>query len=92
MVSLSLERLLLLKCIDHSILYHLRPIPVDPCQVLQGNICPPEHSSYHPLLYHLCHHPPPEQPMRKQKLIFTTYTGRPLLSQVCHVEPASIAP
>lgn len=38
MVSLSSERLLLFKHIDHSL--PLKPIPADPCQVLQGNICP----------------------------------------------------
>ena len=55
--SLSLKRLA-----EAIIVYQpflpLRPIPADPCQVLQGNICPPELSSQHPLLDHLCHHPP----------------------------------
>lgn len=86
-ISLSSERLLLFKYIDHSL--PLRPIPGGPCQVLQGNICPL--SSAHNTLYHLCHRPP-EQLKREQKFIFSVHTGRPFLSQVCHVEPASIAP
>lgn len=56
-----------------------------------GQHLPPELSSQHPLLYHLCHRPP-EHPKREQKFLFTVYTGRCLLRQVCHVEPAFIAP
>lgn len=56
-----------------------------------GQHLPPELSSQHPLLDNLYHHPP-EKPKREQRFIFVTYTGMPLLSQVCYVEPASIAP
>lgn len=56
-----------------------------------GQHLPLELSSWHPFLYQLCHYSP-EETEGEQKFIFAAHTGRPLLAQVCHVEPASVAP